>query len=93
MNKGNSFSKAGNLLSLLKINEILDDPKLTIADKRSILASWISDAHAVEDTPALRQIDNGVLVSVDEILLALKTLDLDDESPLRSVSKPYELAA
>ncbi len=89
MTKGISFSKAGNLLSLLKINEILDDPKLTIANKRAILASWISDAHAIDDAPALREIDNGVFASVDEILLALKSLDHDDE-PLHA---PAELAA
>jgi hypothetical protein len=94
MNKGIGFSKAGNLLSLLKINEILDDPKLTIAEKREIFASWISDAHAVDDAPALREIDNGILASVDEISMALKSLDQDDEPPaVRRSLRPYELAA
>jgi len=94
MKKDISFSKAGNLLSLLKINEILDDPNLTAADKREILASWISDAHAVDNAPALRQIDNGVFASVDEISLALKSLDHDDEKPpVQRSSRPYEIAA
>jgi hypothetical protein len=94
MKRGLNFSKAGNLLSLLKINEILDDPKLTTAEKRAILASWISDARAVDDAPALRQIDNGVFVSVDEILMALRSLDHDDEPPpVPALSRPYELAA
>jgi hypothetical protein len=94
MKRGFNFSKAGNLLSLLKINEILDDPNLTIADKRAILASWISDAHAVDDVPALRQIERGVFARVDEILLALKSLDHDDETPaIPAISRPYEQAA
>jgi hypothetical protein len=81
MNRGINFSKAGNLLSLLKMNEILDDPKLTVAEKREIFASWISDARAVDNAPTLRRIDNGVLASVDEILLALKSLDHENEPP------------
>jgi hypothetical protein len=75
MSEAADFSKVVNSLSLLKINEILDDPKLEIAEKRAILASWSSDAHAVDDVPWLRQIDNDIFLSVDQILLALKSLD------------------
>jgi hypothetical protein len=28
-------------------DDVVADPKLTIADKRAILASWVSDARAV----------------------------------------------
>jgi hypothetical protein len=35
--------------------KVVDDSDLTLAEKRAILASWASDACAVEATPALRQ--------------------------------------
>lgn len=56
--------------------EVLDDQTLTLADKRSLLASWASDALAVEDAPSLRQLASGAVVRVDDIIAALKTLDL-----------------
>jgi hypothetical protein len=56
--------------------EVLDDQTLTLADKRSLLASWASDALAVEDAPSLRQLPSGAVVRVDDIIGALKTLDL-----------------
>jgi hypothetical protein len=55
---------------------VVDDPDLTINKKRAILASWASDACAVEAAPALRCAPgSGRSVSVDEILDALRTLD------------------
>src|SRR5690349_13481174 len=55
---------------------VVDDPDLTINEKRAILASWASDACAVEATPALRCAPgSGRPVSVDAILDALRTLD------------------
>jgi hypothetical protein len=51
------------------------DPKLTTAEKRAVLASWISDARAVENAPSLRQLDSGAVVEVDAILQALVLLD------------------
>ena len=48
---------------------------LSIAEKREILSSWASDARAVPDAPALRALDNGAVVSVHEILDALRALD------------------
>ena len=59
---------------------VLRNPGLTVAEKREVLARWASDAHAVEDAPALRRLDNGTTVSVDDILRALKALDGGDES-------------
>ena len=36
-------------------NEVVDDPDLTLNEKRAILASWASDACAIETAPALRK--------------------------------------
>jgi hypothetical protein len=56
--------------------DVVDDPDLTRSEKRAILASWVSDACAVEAAPALhRAPGSGRSVSVDEILEALRTLD------------------
>jgi hypothetical protein len=35
-------------------DDVLKDPHLTFAQKRAILASWASDASAVQDEPTLR---------------------------------------
>ena len=56
--------------------EVLDDQELTFADKRSLLASWASDALALEDHPSFRQLTSGAVVRVDDIMAALKSLDL-----------------
>jgi hypothetical protein len=58
--------------------EVLDDQTLAFADKRSLLASWASDALAVEDAPSLRQLPSGAVVRVDDIIAALKTLDFHE---------------
>jgi hypothetical protein len=57
-------------------DDVVHDPDLTLNEKRSILASWVSDACAVEAAPALRRVPGSRrVVSVDEILEALRTLD------------------
>lgn len=48
---------------------------LSIAEKRELLSAWASDARAVPDAPALRKLDTGTIVDIDDILDALKTLD------------------
>jgi hypothetical protein len=58
--------------------EVVDDLELTLADKRSLLASWASDALGVEDSPSLRQLPSGAVVRVDDIMAALKSLDLHE---------------
>jgi hypothetical protein len=58
--------------------EVLDDHELTLADKRALLASWASDALAVEDSPSHRQLKSGAVVRVDDMMAALKSLDLED---------------
>jgi hypothetical protein len=56
--------------------DVVDDPDLTRNEKRAILASWASDACAVEAAPALRQAPGAQApVTVDEILDALRVLD------------------
>jgi hypothetical protein len=56
-------------------NDVTSDPKLTTAERRAVLASWISDARAVENAPSSRQLDSGAIVDVDDILQALVSLD------------------
>jgi len=56
--------------------QVVDDPDLTLNEKRAILASWASDACAIETAPALRQVPgSGQVVSIDDILEALRRLD------------------
>ena len=55
--------------------EVVCDPDLTVNEKRAILASWASDACAVEAQPGLRRNPAGRTVTFDEIMDALKELD------------------
>jgi hypothetical protein len=55
--------------------EVASDLWLTHAEKREILVSWASDARAVPDAPALRQLDNGAVVRIDDVLRMLNSLD------------------
>lgn len=54
---------------------VVDDPDLTLNEKRAILASWASDACAVESAPALRAPPGGEPVCFDDIMDALRELD------------------
>jgi hypothetical protein len=56
-------------------DEVVRDPDLTLNEKRSILASWASDACAVDSAPALRASAGGTVVTFDEVMEALRTLD------------------
>jgi hypothetical protein len=56
-------------------SDVTSDPKLTTTEKRAVLASWISDARAIENAPSSRQLDSGAVVEVDDILQALVSLD------------------
>jgi hypothetical protein len=42
--------------------DVLNDPDLSLKEKRAILASWASDACAVEAAPALRKNPRGQVV-------------------------------
>jgi hypothetical protein len=55
--------------------DVIKDPDLTLNEKRAILASWASDACAVEAAPALRASASGPPVRFDDVMDALKTLD------------------
>ena len=56
-------------------SEVVNDPDLTLSEKRAILASWASDACAVEAAPALRRPPGNRPVPFDDIMEALRELD------------------
>jgi hypothetical protein len=56
--------------------EVVEDPDLTLNEKRAILASWASDACAIESAPSLRTAPKGARpVSFDDVMDALRALD------------------
>jgi hypothetical protein len=55
--------------------EVVCEPDLSINEKRAILASWASDACAVEAMPGFRRSSAGTTVTFDDIMDALKELD------------------
>ena len=54
---------------------VVNDPDLTLNEKRAILASWASDACAIEAAPALRKSPGGPIVHFDEVMDPLRKLD------------------
>ena len=60
---------------------VVKDPDLTLNEKRAILASWASDACAVETAPTLRHPSNGKPVAFDEVMEALRSLDEEARAP------------
>lgn len=62
--------------SLTAPQEVLADRALTDSEKRALLASWASDACAVENLPNWRKLpETEALVPLDDILDALQALD------------------
>jgi hypothetical protein len=55
--------------------DVVRDPDMTVQEKRAILASWASDACAVEAAPDLRRPPSAPIVRFDDIMDALKALD------------------
>ena len=56
--------------------DVLRDPRPSLAEKRAILASWASDACAVEAVPALRAPPGSPQpIAFDEVMDALRALD------------------
>jgi hypothetical protein len=57
--------------------DVVVAPDLSLEEKRAILASWASDAWAVESAPALRHFPGllGCHVPLDAVLDALQSLD------------------
>jgi hypothetical protein len=58
--------------------DVVRDPDLTLNEKRAILASWASDACAIEAAPDLRVNTSGNVVPWDDIIDALRTLDAEN---------------
>ena len=59
--------------------EVVANPRLSRAEKRAILASWASDACAVEAAPALRMLPGGKEpVLFDEVMYALRSVDEEE---------------
>jgi hypothetical protein len=58
--------------------DVVNDPDLTLNEKRAILASWASDACAIESVPALRRAPTkgGRPVAFDDVMDALRALDV-----------------
>src|SRR3954467_10223439 len=58
-------------------SDVVNDPDLTLNEKRAILASWASDACAVESVPELRRAptNGGRPVAFDDVMDALRALD------------------
>jgi hypothetical protein len=54
---------------------VVRDPDLTLNEKRALLASWASDACAIESAPELRAHASGSVVRWDDIMDALRILD------------------
>jgi hypothetical protein len=54
---------------------IVHHPSLTCEEKRGVLADWASDLRALPDHPALRRLDDGSMVRIDDVLDGLKLLD------------------
>lgn len=80
----NPITEFDNLLHPSQVFErpcdVVNDPDLSLNEKRSILASWASDACAVEAAPALRKAPSGRSVQFDEIMDALRSLDRQFEA-------------
>jgi hypothetical protein len=71
-------------------SEVVKDPDLTPNEKRAILASWASDACAIEAVPMLRYLSGEKRpVHFDEVMDALRVLD--DEARRRRVSADQRL--
>jgi hypothetical protein len=67
--------------AFLHPSDVVRDPDLTLNEKRAILASWASDACAIEAAPALRQTPGGAAVSFDDVMEALRELDQQAREP------------
>jgi hypothetical protein len=69
-------------------SEVVNDSDLTLNEKRAILASWASDACAMEAVPTLRCLPGGKRpVHFDEVMDALRALDEEMRRPYRTAGK------
>ena len=65
----------GDLIGYDRPSDVVDDPELTLARKRELLAYWASDIHAIPNFPALRSLSFGKTANIDDIQAALRRLD------------------
>ena len=74
--------------------EVLAHPQLTPGEKRAILASWASDACALENAPGLRCLTGcrAEPVSVDAVLAALAQLNRRSLAPRAKRTAPRGLS-
>jgi hypothetical protein len=70
--------------------DILNDPQLRVSEKREMLAWWASDARGVESAPGLRRGPSGAVVSLDDIMTALKSLDWTAEETTAAADTRFE---
>jgi hypothetical protein len=62
--------------SYARPRDVVADERLTVDERRAVLASWASDACAVDSNPTLRQpLFADAPVTFDEIMEALRQLD------------------
>jgi hypothetical protein len=67
-------------------SDVVGDPDLTLNEKRAILASWASDACALEAVPTLQCLPGGKRpVRFDEVMDALRALDDEAQRTRRAV--------
>ncbi len=60
--------------------DVVSDRRLTLSEKRAVLASWASDACAVDSVPTLRSAPwSSSVVTFDDVMAALQELDRDSE--------------
>jgi hypothetical protein len=65
---------------------VVNDPDLTLSEKRAILASWASDICAVEAASGLRRVPGtGKAVAFDDVMDALRSLDRSAGEPDRII--------
>jgi hypothetical protein len=71
--------------------EVLSYPGLSRAEKRAILASWASDARAVDSCPTLRCLPDcrAEPVPIDDVLAALQALDGTPAPSGPATGKPW----
>ena len=64
---------------------VVNDPDLTLNEKRAILASWASDACAIEAAPELRHAPGTAQpVRFDDVMDALRALDREASEHYRA---------
>src|SRR4029434_10388516 len=66
---------------------VVNDPDLTLNEKRAILASWASDACAVDAMPDFRRVPDGPPLPIHDILQALRMLDREAQARVNDPSR------